>query len=55
MPKVTHIIVMTGPLGSGKLPELKSKPDRVSILTMEEVEAEGAKPSNSKYSQYVYL
>ncbi|XP_076436077.1 long-chain-fatty-acid--CoA ligase 4-like isoform X2 [Babylonia areolata] len=43
MPLVTHLVVMgTG----GRKPTLKNKPDRVTLLTMEDVEMEGAKPDN---------
>lgn len=43
MPFVSHLVVMTN---KGGKPTLKNKPDRVTILTMEEVEKEGAKPEN---------
>nr|KAG5686201.1 hypothetical protein BaRGS_008703 [Batillaria attramentaria] len=44
MPLVTHLIIM--PDAGGKRPELPGKPDRVKLMSMIEVELEGAKPDN---------
>ena len=45
MPFVNYLVVMNS---KGCKPTLKNKPEGVELLTMEEVELEGAKPENSE-------